>query len=96
MKFRGLLFLSIIFLAAVGGSATDQNVAQNPSHKEMLKLIPEPLPAGAVSQAAPSFYGPDNLYQYMDGGADIFVLYGVQTLLHQEFRAKEVVGATMA
>jgi hypothetical protein len=26
----------------------------------------------------------------MDGGADIFVLNGVQNLLHQEFRAKEV------
>ncbi len=54
----------------------------------MLKLIAEPLPAGAIAEHAASFYGPDNLYEYMDGGADIFVLYGVHLLLHLDLRAK--------
>ena len=84
MKFPGL---SILLLAAVGTFATAQNQA---THQEMLSLIPEPPPAGSTAQAAASFYSPDNLYQYMDGGADIFILYGVRTLLHQEFRAGEV------
>ena len=84
MKFPGL---SILLLAAVGTFATAQNKA---THQEMLSLIPEPSPAGSTAQAAASFYSPDNLYQYMDGGADIFILYGVRTLLHQEFRAGEV------
>lgn len=79
-----LLLIAVLFVPCVCGAEQDT------SHQEMLKLIPEPLPAGAASQGAASFYGPDNLYQYMDGGADIFVLYGVTTLLHQEFRAKEV------
>jgi len=89
MKLCSFTFLSIIVLVlSTFGKA--QSIAQEPSRQEILKLIPEPLPAGAVAQAVASFYGPDNLYQYMDGGADIFVLYGVRTLLHQEFRAKEV------
>ena len=79
-----LLLVSIVFFAGVCGAE------QDPNHQRMLKLIPETPPVGAVAQAAASFYGPDNLYQYMDGGADIFVLYGVTTLLHQEFRVKEV------
>lgn len=87
---RSLSLLAIIVPASVGAFAAGRTVEQDSNRQEMLKLIPEPLPAGAVAQAAASFYGPDNLYQYMDGGADIFVLYGVRTLLHQEFRAKEI------
>ena len=89
MKLSRLAFLLIIILAVSVVSAA-QNPAPEPNRQELLRLIPEPLPAGAVAQAAASFYNPDNLYQYMDGGADIFVLYGVRTLLHQDFRAKEV------
>jgi hypothetical protein len=57
--------------------------------ERLLKLIPTPLPAQAVPLDAASFYVPDNLYQYMDGGADIYVLYDFQLLLHQEFKAKQ-------
>ena len=92
-KVVSIKVLSIIFLIivlALGGFGAAQNPAQKASHEEILKLIPEPPPAGAVAQAAASFYDPDNLYRYMDGGADIFVLYGMRTLLHQEFRAKAV------
>ncbi len=59
------------------------------SREHLLQLIPTPLPAGAVPLDAASFYVPDNLYQYMDGGADIYVLYDFQLLLHQEFKAKQ-------
>ncbi len=58
--------------------------------QQLVKLIPSPLPAQAVATAPPSFYSADTLYLYMDGGADIYALYNVQVVLHQEFRAKEV------
>ena len=58
--------------------------------ERMLGLIPASLPAQAVPTDAATFYVPETLYQYMDGGADIYVLYEFQTLLHQEFRAKAV------
>jgi hypothetical protein len=55
----------------------------------MLKLIPQSLPTQAVAQGAAEFYTPETLYQYMDGGADIYVLYDLQAMMHQEFRAGE-------
>ena len=58
--------------------------------QRLLKLVPSPLPAQAVATAAPAFYSADTLYQYMDGGADIYGLYNLQLMLHQEFRAKDV------
>ena len=32
-------------------------------------------------------YKPDTLYQYIDGGADVYLLYDFQVLLHQDFKA---------
>ncbi len=75
---------------AVQDTQKEVSEGTDPSRHELLKLIPVPVPAGAVAQGSATFYGPDNLYEYMDGGADIFVLYGVRTLLHQEFRTKEI------
>lgn len=85
---RGASLLLTLILATVSVFAAERPVEQDPSQQEMLKLIAEPLPAGAVAKHAASFYGPDNLYDYIDGGADIFVLYGVRTLLHVDLRAK--------
>ena len=80
----------ILALAVIWLHAAEPRAEQDPAHPELLKLVAEPLPSGAVAQSAPSFYGSDNLYQYMDGGADIFVKYGVLTLLHLDARAKAV------
>jgi hypothetical protein len=87
----------VVILAAVSLAAGGAFAAEPPSgpsaaaeRQRMLDLIPAPLPAQAVAQGPASFYDPDDLYKYMDGGADVFLLYGFQRLLHQEFRAKEV------
>lgn len=58
--------------------------------QHLLALIPTPLPAQAVLQDATAFYSPETLYKYMDGGADVYLLYDFQLLLHQEFKAKQV------
>ena len=85
---RAASLLLTLILATVTVLAAERPVDQDPSHQDMLKLIAEPLPAGAFAKHPASFYGPDNLYDYMDGGADIFVLYGVRALLHVDLRAK--------
>lgn len=56
--------------------------AQDAGRDALRRLVSEPLPDGSIAQSSVSFYTSDNLYEYMDGGADIFVLYGVKTLLH--------------
>jgi hypothetical protein len=80
----------LIFLLTTGGIVFPAipTQAQDANHLEMLKLVAAPLPADAAAKNAASFYGPDNLYEYMDGAADIFVLYGVRSLLHLDLKAK--------
>lgn len=39
-----------------------------------------------ICQEPASFYKPDTLYEYIDGGADVYLLYDFQRLLHQNFR----------
>ncbi|HUO15080.1 MAG TPA: DUF6599 family protein [Verrucomicrobiae bacterium] len=66
---------------ATGPSANVPNTTQLPG------LLRPPLPGRAVLEGAPSTYSADSLYQYIDGGAEIYLLYDFQTLLHQELRS---------
>jgi hypothetical protein len=50
--------------------------------QRLMAILPNPLPREGKGDAAPSFYLSANLYRYMDGGADIYQLYDVETLLH--------------
>jgi Family of unknown function (DUF6599) len=75
-------------LTTFGALAAERAVAPDANRQQMLQLIADPLPAGAVAKQSAVFYGPDNLYEYMDGAADIFVLYGIHQLLHVDLRAK--------
>ena len=67
-----------------GGSRTRTPDA---SQKQFASLLREPLPGHAHAQALPLFYKPESLYQYIDGGADLYLLYGFNNLLHQDFKS---------
>lgn len=66
------------------GSATP--VADS-SQKQFASLLREPLPGHASAQAPPSFFSPESLYQQIDGGADIYLLYDFKSLLHQDLKS---------
>jgi hypothetical protein len=53
------------------------------SNEQLRSLLNAPLPGHTVAAEQASFYRPDNLYQYIDGGADVYLLYDFQALLHQ-------------
>jgi hypothetical protein len=55
--------------------------APDTSQQRLAALLP--------TQAGVTFYHPDNLYTYMDGGADAFLLYDFKLLLHQDTRVKD-------
>ena len=57
------------------------------SHQQFANLLREPLPGHAGAQAPPSFYNPETLYQQIDGGADIYLLYDFKSLLQQDFKS---------
>lgn len=62
--------------------------AQTPDvHQQQLtRFVNKPLPGRIVGNGAPSFYKPDTLYQYIDGAADVYLLYDFRSLLHQDFK----------
>jgi len=66
-----------------GSAARPADVSQ----KQFADLLREPLPVHASAQAPPSFYNPESLYQQIDGGADIYLLYDFKSLLHQDFKS---------
>jgi hypothetical protein len=70
-------------MCAVLGAAK----AQAQSSARSADLLRAPLPGKATVQGAPTVYNSDSLYQYIDGGADIYLLYDFKTLLHQDFKS---------
>jgi hypothetical protein len=82
------VFLVTILSLQIGGLGTTAR-AQNSasSHPQFAKLLADPLPGHPKPQAEASFYKPDTLYQYIDGGADVYLLYDFQVLLHQDFKS---------
>src|SRR4051794_19771745 len=57
------------------------------SQKQLLTFLSAPLPGKANSEGSPEYYKPDSLYQYIDGGADVYLLYDFRILLHQNFKS---------
>jgi hypothetical protein len=66
-----------------GSRMQDMSAGQKP----FASLLRQPLPGHASERAQPSFYNPDSLYQYIDGGADLYLLYNFKGLLHQDFKS---------
>jgi hypothetical protein len=85
-----LVSVFLVTFAAICGLVPPSLSAQDVSHPELLRMVAEPLPDGSIAQSPASFYSPDNLYEYMDGAADIFVLYGVKTMLHLDAKVRMV------
>lgn len=56
------------------------------AQQQLQRLVSAPLPGHTTADGAPSFYKADTLYQYIDGGADVYLLYDFQILLHQELK----------
>ncbi len=87
---RFVSFFSAVLMAVGGPMLPSSLKAQDVDRQALQSLVSNPLPDGSSSQSPPTFYNPDNLYEYMDGGADIFVLYGMKTMLHLDAKAGTV------
>jgi len=53
----------------------------------LASFLREPLPGNVTAQGSATIYNADSLYQYIDGGADIYLLYDFKALLHQDFNS---------
>lgn len=73
--------------AQTSAKAVTGQASKVSNNTQLSNLLRPPLPGRASAQGGPSRYNADTLYQYIDGGADIYLLYDFKTLLHQEFKS---------
>jgi hypothetical protein len=86
-----ILFLVLVSAGRLGGRAGNgagpRPAAIPPAEKaELRRLLPDPAVISAVPRDEPKFYS-SNLFEYLDGGADVYLDYGLVALLHQEYRS---------
>ncbi len=75
------------FFPAKGSShGSGSGAPVSDAQQQLQRLLNPPLPLHTNAVGQPSFYKPDSLYQYIDGGADVYLLYDFQLLLHQELK----------
>jgi hypothetical protein len=98
MKLRTIcLTLALTCLTNVSTHASSANLRAVAARARLGEAAPQrlqrfvsaPLPGGTAAVGQPSTYKPDNLYEYIDGGADVYLLYDFQALLHQELKSGE-------
>jgi hypothetical protein len=81
------IFLVLVSLKVVVPGAIARSPSSASGHPQLAKLLVEPLPGHPTPRGDSSFYKADTLYQYIDGAADVYLLYDFQILLHQDFKS---------
>lgn len=77
-------FLTAFLCAAL---ALPHAQVQNTAPGQLASFLRQPLPAKATAQGSARVYNSESLYEYIDGAADLYVLYDFKTLLHQDFKS---------
>lgn len=88
---RNVRLASLVLAMFVLASAEISMEAQRTDaiEKKLQSFASDPLPIGVTRGEGASFYNPDTLYEYIDGGADVYLLYDFQRLLHQNFKTRD-------
>jgi uncharacterized protein DUF6599 len=88
-KLRSLLICTAF---AIGIASAPQSVfsanppATDAAQQRLQQFLNAPLPPHTSAEGQSYFYKDDSLYQYIDGGADLYLLYDFQVLLHQDYK----------
>jgi hypothetical protein len=77
--------------AAPASADVQSTTATNGPASPMMRLLPEQA-GGWTRTGAPQRYGPDDLWEYIDGGADQYVSYGFQEVVAAKY--SNAAGAT--
>jgi hypothetical protein len=72
-----------------GGQASAPAVIPARAKERLARLLPETSEVGATRTGQQEFFSSD-LYQYSDGGADVYLDYGLVAMLHQEYKASSI------
>jgi len=95
MLVRFLPFV-IVLTVACGGGPSEAPVPSEGSDVSRLLPPPSTLENWIVADG-PSEYSPDNLWEYLDGGAPLYLSYGFQRLAHVRYQpsADDLAGVTL-
>jgi hypothetical protein len=69
-----------------GGQGSAPAVVPAAVKERLARLLPEPSEVGAARSGEQKFFSSD-LYEYIDGGADVYLDYGLVAMVHQEYKA---------
>jgi hypothetical protein len=69
-----------------GGQSSAPAVIPAAAKERLARLLPEPSEVGASRSGEQKFFSSD-LYEYIDGGADVYLDYGLVAMVHQEYKA---------
>ncbi len=69
------------------GAVTAFAQSSDISQKQIQTFLSVPLPGKLTPQEVATYYKADSLYQYIDGGADVYLLYDFRVLLHLELKS---------
>ena len=69
-----------------GGQGSAPAVIPAAVKERLARLLPEPSEVGASQSGEQKFFSSD-LYEYIDGGADVYLDYGLVVMVHQEYKA---------
>lgn len=80
-------YLIFLLLIASGPVFAHLSVQEDRNlEAQLLRLLPKQgEPSNWRMVSGPRFFGPDNLYDYIDGAADLFLLYGFRKVITAEY-----------
>ena len=83
--------VSAAWLAAVASpqGAGAQGAVPAAARQQLLKLLPDATAFGAAPMGGTVFYG-DNLFEYINGGAEVYHQYEFVALAHQKYRVRDL------
>jgi hypothetical protein len=93
---RIIIVVSLLVLSGIPCRAQEDYASENEGgaavsadeQKKLAQLLPDAKALGAEAVDAPVFYG-ENLWEYIDGAAEAFHLFGFEALAHQDYKVKE-------
>lgn len=77
---------ALVIAQEEGGQETAPAVIPATAKARLAQLLPDPSEVGATRTGEQKFYSSD-LYQYIDGGADVYLDYGLVAMIHQEYKS---------
>jgi hypothetical protein len=78
--------ITVCLLFAAGAAAEE---IPDGVKTRLLSLLPDAADPAVPPSGAPRFYA-SNLWEYMDGGADVYLTYGLTAMAHREYKGGEV------